>query len=497
MIQRQLQQHQSKAFRRNPMFERNLAMRIFMGVMLAFVVAEYFALGLVLDKILVEVGTYDLAISVFNSVLPYIFAGDFLIKFFFKSNQSMQIAPYLTLPINKNTLFNFLLRKEFVSLWNMYLLPLVIPFAFKAVLPYFGFTATLAYIVAFWLLCIASSMLVTLVNNLLSKSWWAFLLAGIIVAAPYFLFFVCKFNTGDYSFHFGEALLNFNWIAYLSVLLCIMLLWVTNRLLMRQGLYRELQGEKVEKISSFSSLSFLDRFGAVGDFINLEIKMIMRAPRIKKQMLMSPAIIIGLYLYMLYVPGNTFMEGNKSIFFLYGIMSLGLAGIIMGQYIFVAESAHFDGLAARPLSLFDMLRGKYFLYCAYSVIITLILLLPAFQGKISAFLLISMLPYVTGPVYFIIFQNTVYNKTHFDLFDKGMMNWRGQSGNMIAFSMMTMFVPVIIILILNEYFNETATCWFMLISGLAFTLTSQLWLSWIYKRFLKRKYKNMEGFRSK
>jgi hypothetical protein len=181
---------------------------------------------------------------------------------------------------------------------------------------------------------------------------------------------------------------------------------------------------------------------------------------------------------------------------MYGIMAIGLMGIIMGQYIFTAESSFFDGLMSRKLSMHELLKSKYLLYSAYSLLVTLLLLIPAFQGKISVLLLISLFFYSVGPIYFLIFQNAVYNKTYFDLFDKGMMNWKGQSGNMVVITMITMFLPVIFVLIVHGIFGETIACLFMLIVGMAFTFTSHYWLKGIYKRFLKRKYKNMEGFRS-
>jgi hypothetical protein len=62
----------------------------------------------------------------------------------------------------------------------------------------------------------------------------------------------------------------------------------------------------------------------------------------------------------------------------------------------------FDGLAARKTSILELLKSKYILY-------------------ISGFLLVSLFFYVTGPI-FLIFQNAVYNKIYFDLFDKGMWN---------------------------------------------------------------------------
>jgi hypothetical protein len=495
MIRKQLRQHQWKAFQRNPMFERNLAVRIFMYIMFGFLALEFFAFGFILDNLLLKAGSYSLAIETFNSILLFVLAVDFTVKFFFKSKQSMQIAPYLSLPIKRNKLFDFLLRKEFTSFWNFYLFLLVLPFALKSITPYFGFYTAIVYLLFFYLLCVANSLLVNIVNNLINKSFLYYILPALLVAAPFVSVFVFGFDLGEYTMRIGEMILHYNVFVYVAFIALLAALWVLNRVQMRDSLYHELQGEKVDKISSFSSLSFLDRFGAIGDFINLELKMILRSPRLKQQVLFSSALIVGLFLYMLYAPNNIFSKSGDFIFFLYGIMAIGLVGIIMGQYLFIAESAHFDGLASRKLSLFDLLKSKYLLYSSYSLIVTLLLLVPAFQGKISAFLLVSMFFYVTGPIYFLIFQNAVYNKTFFDLFDKGMMNWKGQSGNMMIISMITMFVPVLCVLVLRGVFGATVTNWFMLIVGLIFTATSQYWLAWIYKRFLKRKYKNMEGFR--
>ncbi|MCL1933867.1 MAG: DUF5687 family protein, partial [Candidatus Azobacteroides sp.] len=101
-----------------------------------------------------------------------------------------------------------------------------------------------------------------------------------------------------------------------------------------------------------------------------------------------------------------------------------------------------------------------------------------------------------GPVFFMIFQNAVYNKTYLDLFDRGMMNWKSQSPNMIIITLITMFIPVILILIVIGFFGKDTAYWFMIGIGILFTLTSRQWLQWTYNRFLKRRYKNMEGFRN-
>jgi hypothetical protein len=464
--------------------------------MFGILAVEFLGFGFVLDKFLMKVGLYERAIDTFNSMLPFFFVMDFVIKFFFKTNESMQIAPYLSLPVKRNKLFDFLLRKEFTNFWNSYFLFLVLPFALKAVTPFFGFPAAVLYILFFFLLCVANSFLVNIINNLISKSFLFYIFAAVGVVCPFFLIFVCKIDLGAYIVQSGELFLNYNVWIYVTFIVFLSALWFINRLQMRDRLYSELQGDKVAKISSFSSLSFLDKFGVIGDFINLELRMILRSPRLKQQLVFSGVLIIGLYFYMLYTPNNAFSKSGPFIFFFYGILAVGLMGIVMGQYLFTSESSFFDGLSARKISIFELLKSKYILYCSYSLLVTLVLLIPAFQGKISGFLLISLFFYTIGPIYFLIFQNAVYNKTHFDLFDKGMWNWKGQSGNMILIAMITMFVPVILVLILHFIAGETVTYWFMLITGLGFTLTSKYWLAWIYNRFLKRKYKNMEGFRT-
>ena len=43
--------------------------------------------------------------------------------------------------------------------------------------------------------------------------------------------------------------------------------------------------------------------------------------------------------------------------------------------------------------------------------------------------------------------------------------------------------------------GETAAYSILLAIGLGFTLTSPLWIRNVYKRFMKRRYENMEGFR--
>jgi len=496
MILKNLHQHQWFSFRRNPMFERNVAVLIFMGISFGFLALEFLFFGLFLDEILLEVGTYTYAIDVFNSIIVFVFLADFVLKFFFKRNQSMQIAPYLAMPIPRNRLFDFLLIKEFYSFWNWFWLFLIVPFSLKSIMPFYGIGIALSYILFFYIICLIISLLVNILNQLIHRSFWWYIFPTVIVAIPILFQFVLNYPIGDYTQEAGDWILNGKVLVWAAILLTFATLWLLNRMQMRESVYHELEGSKNEKISSFSSLSFLDCFGQIGTFINLEIKMILRSPRLKQQVLVAACLCLVFFTWMIYDPNNPFQASGQLVFLLYAILTFGLMGIIMGQYLFTAESSYFDGLMTRPLSIYELLKSKYLFYSAYTGFVTLLLLIPALQGKVDFLFVFSLCFYTTGPIYFLIFQNAVFNKTYFDLFDKGMMNWKGQSGNMIVITLITMFLPIIFILIMYPIVGETTTYWIMLGLGLAFTLTSRYWLKNIYQRFLKRKYKNMNGFRS-
>ena len=493
-IKRNLQQHQWKAFRRSPMFERDLGIKIFMYFLVGFYAMYLLALGFFLDLILLKVVKGQSAIATFNSIILCVFAVDFVIKFFFKSNQSMQIAPYLSLPVKRNTLFNFLLRKEFTNLWNFYLLFLIVPFSFKAITPYYGYLSVVLYILFFYLLCVVNSLIVSFANNLTKRSAWFYILIAVFAFLPFVSLIIGKFDLGYYTQKTGEWLLNNNPLVWAGLAGLIVVFWIMNRMQMRSELYKELQGEKAEKISSFSKLSFLGQFGEIGALIQLEIRMILRSKRLKNQTLLAGGIILLFFIQILY--NSSFSQKGPFILLLYTMISVGFFSLTMGQLTFSTESSFFDGMMTRNLSIYNMLKGKYLFYSSFAVIISFLLLIPAFQGKIDFMLVIANFFYVIGPVSFMIFQNAVYNKTYIDLFNRGMMNWQGQSGNRVAITMITMFLPVILVLIINSFFGKAVAYWFMITVGILFALTSQQWLRWTYSRFLKRKYKNMEGFRS-
>ena len=118
------------------------------------------------------------------------------------------------------------------------------------------------------------------------------------------------------------------------------------------------------------------------------------------------------------------------------------------------------------------------------------------MSKFSLLMILAYYLISSGLAYFMMFQLAVYNKQTLPLNEKitgknQMENkWQG------IVSLVSMFVPIIIVLLLRAIFDETIAYWVLLIIGLAFTMTEQYWLRMIYRRMMLRRYQNLEGFHS-
>ncbi|MDL2221098.1 DUF5687 family protein [Parabacteroides sp. OttesenSCG-928-N08] len=494
MIERELQRHQWKAFLRHPMYEKNLSLKIFVFFIFGILALQLLSVSFFLNEVLEETGPYSYAIYNFNTALLFIFLVDFLIKYLAKQNNSMQIAPYLALPIKRNKLFNFLLVKEFSNIWNLYLLFLLLPFSFKAILPFFGFGAVVCYLLFIYLLSVCNSLLVSVCNHLLNRNRWYFFLPIVAIAAIVGISFLPFVHIDNMTVKLGEWVLNYNPLVWIGLLFVLGGLWKTNQWFMRDAIYRELQGKKIAKASSFSHLSFLERFGEIGEFINLEIKLILRSKRLKQQIYFL--VFFTIYMMFILYSGSSILSKQFPMLTFFCLFLIGGCGLCMTQYLFMSESSYFDGLMTRGYSILNLLKAKYLFYNSFSLFMLFILLVPVFHGKLTLLYLISVFFYATGFLMFLMFQNAVYNKTYFDLFDGGMFNWKGTSGNMLVVTMLGMFIPVVLVAIISSVFSNDVACYFMLIVGLLFTFTSNYWLKWTYNRFMKRRHRNMEGFRS-
>ena len=92
-------------------------------------------------------------------------------------------------------------------------------------------------------------------------------------------------------------------------------------------------------------------------------------------------------------------------------------------------------------------------------------------------------------------QLAVKNKVTIPLNTK-MTRRNGMETNYIQIivEMVALFMPVVLLSVLQAVMSDTLSYVFILFVGILFVCTHKLWINNIYKRMMKHKYENLEGF---
>ena len=129
------------------------------------------------------------------------------------------------------------------------------------------------------------------------------------------------------------------------------------------------------------------------------------------------------------------------------------------------------------------------------LLLPLLLLIPTVvSGRYSILMLLAYLFTTSGPEYCILFQLAVYNKQSLPLNEKITAKGNFENSLQLIIELIVFFVPVALALTFTAIFGDTIGYTLLIIIGLAFTLTHNLWLKHIYRRMMTRRYQNLEGF---
>ena len=165
-------------------------------------------------------------------------------------------------------------------------------------------------------------------------------------------------------------------------------------------------------------------------------------------------------------------------------------------HIMNVEGNYLDGLISRKESILSLLKAKYYFNTAL-LIIPFLLCIPAILNeKITLLTSLTYLFMTSGPLYAMLFQLAVYNNRTFPLNTQVTGRNTAGSSYQSLITAVAFFIPIL----LNNFFcwmwGETIGQTILLTIGITLTLAHNWWLQNIYKRFMKRRYINMDRFRS-
>ncbi len=505
---RTLRKHRSLAEKRAIDLEKNKAAKWIIYLAEAFV-AIYLLMGaLGLAFAANECRTMS-AIEFLFCLTPFIMLVDFFIRFIGQQTPSQIIKPYILLPIPKYTCIDFFILGQMLSVSNFAWFVMIVPYCIMSVLFGYGFLPCVGILFTFWVieLCVSQFYLIvrTLINDTLL--WWALPIGVILIASlPGCHFENIGSIAGDFGsfYDFGDLCLFYGGIGagieggrvwpYAVFTALTTVLFFINRKVQFGHIKAELSHtEKIVTVSRTDRLKFLNRLGETGIYLGLEIKTNLRNKNPRKSLIMGIGIIILFSLIIIFtdVYDSFYMANFWCLydFTIFGAMTL--VGIMCYEGNFI------DGLMVRRENILQILRAKYLFNCLMLLLPFILLLPTVISGKWSLLMVVSYGVFTAGFQFFLFFQLAVTNRTTRPLNTKFISkNGMENSSWQFIVEMFCLFIPVIFVSVIQALFNGTVAYIIMLAIGLVFIATHRLWLRNIYNRFMKRRYKNMAGFRA-
>lgn len=491
MIVLHLYSHHWRSFLRNGRWRRNWFSRIMYGILVLYFLFFTIFLNQHIEIILKEIG--DNPFNTFNSIIILYFSVDLFLRCFLQPLPSIQIIPYLRLKIKRSIIINYLIYRSLWNIFNLVPIFMVIPFIIKIILPQYGITCVMAYVLGFFLIILLNNYVAILFNYLLRINL-SFMAIPLVLAASLTSLQKVGVSVNDISVSLGKLLVQGNPALFAVLLMGLGGIYTLIYKILSNNYY--IEHINIKSIShspkQFALLGIFNKYGKIGTYFPLELKLLFRNKRPRRTLIMLPILVV-------YFSFIGFQNNNTpillSLFMASCVIVLGAA--IYGQFIFSWESSYFDGIMARKNNFTNYIKAKYFLMILMVLVIfTPLFIILTITGKADSFLLLSILLFILGFMCFVIIWLGTYNDGRIDLSQSQFFNYQGVKGSQFILSFIITFIPIGMYLLFKYLFNDTVGKLAIAIPGFLFIITHDLWIKKIIvPRFMTRKYKNLEGYR--
>ena len=466
----------------------------------------YFSVGVVITYLMLIAVGFSLAINgsrtttaieFICSILPFVLAIDFGMRFIAQQTPSQIIKPYSLLPLPRNICVDAFILSSIINWGNFIWFAFFVPFMLMSVVFSYGLISTFFTLLFILFLILANSQWYAIVRTLVNNSvrWWILpLVVYAIIALPLYCHGIDFDNFLDFYSLPGYAIGCHNILPVIAATITFIVITSINKKIQCSCVERELvKTERETPVENVKKYTFLDRFGELGAFLQLEIKLTLRNKSPRKTLIFDS---VGIVFISLIVISSDIYDSLIMTNF-WGLYNFALYGSTIIVRIMSFEGNYIDGLMVRKENILSILKAKYIIMSALLIVPFTLMLPVVIFGKWSFFMLVSYAVFTMGFQYCILFQMAVYNKTTVPLNTK-FTSKGGIDGNYFQSIIIgvIMIVPNVIATGLETLFSANVAYTVLLIIGLVFILTHNWWLRNVYNRLMERRYVNMEGFRS-
>lgn len=337
-----------KNFIRNPQFGANLAMKILAAFGMAYFSLMFVGLPFLLYYYAKQKMHVD-PLTLFCKFFVYYWAFDLVIRYFIQQMPTQNIKPFLTTGLTKKILVKYTILKTVFNFFNWGNLLFLLPFAGLLIFDGgYPVISVLMFLVGIQAIFYFNNFLNILLNG---KDAVVYAVFGIMIALGLLEYFkIIQLSSVSqvlfYSFYdIPGVFLIPVFMALGTMYLCYR--FIFDNFYLDKGLELKKAEGKTENIE------FLNRYGAMGTFINNDIRLLKRSKAAKSAVVAS--FLFLFYGLLVFTKGyeNSFMQLFTGIFVTGGFM------FIFGQRVPSWDSSYYPLMMTQNVPYKEYLKGKW------------------------------------------------------------------------------------------------------------------------------------------
>ena len=286
--------HRKLAEKRNLSFQQNKAAKYVMWGMTIFGFVYLCFIAILLSLAANDSRSYT-PVEFVCGTIPFILVLDFFSRFAVQEIPAQLIKPYVLLPISKYSCIDNFIGTTLLSGYNFSWFAFLVPYILMSVVFSSGVWASLGILFFFWLLILVNTQWYHIARTLINDSalWW--LLVGMVYAIMAMPWYLGKHARLDYLFDFytniGRFITDGSPLPYLVPVALLTLLISINRHIQYSHIQSELMHIEKTNLHHVNKLSFFERFGQTGLYLQLEVKNLLRNKNPRKSFITSVSVV--------------------------------------------------------------------------------------------------------------------------------------------------------------------------------------------------------------
>ncbi|MGC1517019.1 MAG: DUF5687 family protein [Maribacter sp.] len=479
---------QWKSFFRSSNLGKSLGIKILMGFFGVYMLVSLAATGAGLYFILKKIFPEQSPMWSISQYMVYWILIELLLRYFMQKLPVMDIKPFLTTPVKKSKITHYILGRSAASVYNLLTLFFIMPFAIVLLFNGYPVLNVLLWVVA----VMAMVLSINYVNLLINKNEKVLIAIASILAIGYGLEYFGVFSIKEVLTPVFHALYAYP-ISVLVPMGLAVAIYYLNYTYLKNTIYLDATLQSKTAAISTADLSWTKRFGEMGSFLQLDLKMIWRNKRTKSQVFISLLFVFyGLFfytqdMYASMVPMKVFL----------GVFMTGIFLSNFGQFIPAWDSSYYGMMMSQNIPMRTYLESKASLITV-SVVAMFLLTIPyIYFGWDILLINFACALYNLGVNIPVILYFGSFNKKRIELDQSPFGNMQGTSATQFLIMLPVLVVPIILFSIFYYLFSvEVAVGVLSMLGIIGFAMKNHL-LNRITEQYKRKKYGMIAGFKEK